>query len=224
MITSTSPSEGKSFVVTNTALTYAIHGERTLVIDCDLRMPNVAKSMSIDEEVKGVVHYFKHEATLEEAIIKDVYPNLDVMTAGKKANNPTQILTSSAFEQMLHELSAKYDRIFIDSPPIGAVSDVLTLLPYCDGVIYVIKFNTVKRKSAKANLRRIMESNTPVFGAILNQISTTVASYYYSGYYDKSYSNYYTKGSADDDDSSLPPPPPASTGPAKGVKPEGTLT
>lgn len=204
LITSTSPSEGKSFVVTNLALTYAIHGERTLVIDCDLRMPNIAKSLSLEEESKGVVHYFKKEATLDEAIIKDIYPNLDVMTAGKKSSNPTQILTSPAFEQMLNELAERYDRIMIDTPPIAAVSDVLTLLPYSDGVIYVIKFNAVKRKTAKSNLRRILESNTPVFGAVLNQISTAVASYYYSSYYDKSYSDYYGGDDSDESDELAP--------------------
>lgn len=191
LVTSTSPSEGKSFVVTNLALTYAVHGERTLIIDCDLRMPNIGKSIALSPDTKGVTHYFKHEVALNDAIVRDVYPNLDVLTAGKRAENPTQVLTSPAFEQMIDELVDKYDRVIIDSPPIAAVSDVLTILPYVDGLIYVIKFNAVKRKTAKSNLRRILESNTPVFGAVLNQISTAIASYYYSSYYDKSYNDYY---------------------------------
>lgn len=188
--TSTSPSEGKSFVTTNLALTFAIHGEKTLVVDGDLRMPNVAKSLEIDDN-QGINQVFDNEITMDDAIVKELYPNLDVLTAGGKSKNPTQILNSPRYEQMIHELRERYDRILIDSPPIGAVSDVLTILPHADGIIYTIKFNAVKRKTAKANLRRIIESNTPVFGAILNQISVAVASYYYANYYDKSYQDYY---------------------------------
>ncbi|MEM9227795.1 MAG: hypothetical protein AAGA45_07490, partial [Verrucomicrobiota bacterium] len=67
------------------------------------------------------------------------------------------------------------------------------------GIVYVIKFNAVKRKTAKSNLRRIVESNTPVFGAVLNQISVAVASYYYANYYDKSYQDYYTSNEEESD-------------------------
>ncbi|MBC2596085.1 polysaccharide biosynthesis tyrosine autokinase [Ruficoccus amylovorans] len=196
--TSTSPSEGKSFVTTNLALTFAIHGEKTLIVDGDLRMPNVGKSLEIDGEQKGIIQYFNNELSLDEAIVSELYPNLDVLMAGGKAKNPTQILNSPRYEEMLHELRSRYDRIIIDSPPIGAVSDVLTILPHADGIIYVIKFNAVKRRTAKANLRRIIESNTPVFGAVLNQISVAVASYYYANYYDKSYQDYYHTDDGED--------------------------
>lgn len=197
VVTSTSPSEGKSFVTTNLALTFAIHGEKTLIIDGDLRMPNVGKSLGITEQ-QGIVQIFNEQADFEELIYSDYYPNLDVLTAGGKAKNPTQILNSTEYEQFLAKLSERYDRIMIDSPPIGAVSDVLTILPNADGLIYVIKFNAVKKKTAKANLRRLVDANTPVFGAVLNQISTAVASYYYANYYDKAYADYY--GSDGDDE------------------------
>ena len=196
--TSTSPSEGKSFVATNLALTFAIHGEKTLIIDGDLRMPNVGKSLEIEGNHKGIIHVFNEGLPLDDAIVSELYPNLDVFMAGGKAKNPTQILNSPRYEEMLQELRTRYDRIIIDSPPIGAVSDVLTILPYADGIIYVIKFNAVKRRTAKANLRRIIESNTPVFGAVLNQISVAVASYYYSNYYDKSYQDYYQTDDGED--------------------------
>jgi len=203
--TSTSPSEGKSFVTTNMALTFAIHGERTLIMDADLRMPNVAKSLSIEESQKGINQYFNNSASLDEVIIKDFYPNLDVLTAGGRCKNPTQILNCPHFEQLLAELAERYDRVFIDSPPIAAVSDVLTILPHADGLVYVIKYNAVKRKTAKANLRRLMESNTPIFGAVLNQITVAVASYYYSNYYDKSYQDYYNHDDIDEEEAPLQP-------------------
>ena len=101
------------------------------------------------------------------------------------------MLNTAKFEAMLAELRDRYDRIIIDSPPLAAVSDALNLLPLVDGVLYIIKFNTVKRKTAVANVRRLWESDTPVFGAILNNISGSLSSYYYSSYTDKTYQNYY---------------------------------
>jgi succinoglycan biosynthesis transport protein ExoP len=188
--TSTVPGEGKSFVSSNLSLTFANHGERTLLLDSDLRLPNVAKSLQLANDY-GLLDHIEKDVSLDELIIKEVYPNLDVLPTGGKSNNPTQVINSSKFEAMLADLRDRYDRIVIDSPPLGAVSDALNLLPLVDGVVYVVKFNTVKRKTAVLNVRRMSESNTPVFGAILNNISNTLSSYYYYSYSDKSYSDYY---------------------------------
>jgi len=191
LVTSTIPSEGKSFMTTNLALTYAMHAERVLLIDCDLRMPNVAKSLGRTTNEQGLMTHLREGRPFEECVVKDFYPGLDVLPTGGRTNNPTQIFNSKEFADFIVRMRQQYDRVFIDSPPLGAVSDALNLLPNVDGVLYVIKFNTVKRKVAKINLSRLMQGNVPVFGAILNQISLTSASYYYTHYYDKSYRNYY---------------------------------
>ena len=188
--TSTVPGEGKSFISSNLALTFANHGEKTLLLDGDLRLPNVARSLQLENDF-GMLDHIEKEVALDEVIMKAVYPNLDVLPSGGKSKNPTQVLNSAKFEAMLADLRDRYDRIVIDSPPLAAVSDVLNLLPLADGVLYVIKFNTVKRKTAVVNVRRLWESNTPIFGAILNNISSTLASYYYSSYSDKAYQDYY---------------------------------
>ncbi|CAA6679483.1 MULTISPECIES: polysaccharide biosynthesis tyrosine autokinase [unclassified Lentimonas] len=188
--TSTVPGEGKSFISSNLALTFANHGEKTLLLDGDLRLPNVARSLQLENEF-GVLDHIEKDVSLDEVIIKEVYPNLDVLPTGGKSKNPTQVLNSSKFEAMLADLRDRYDRIVIDSPPLAAVSDALNLLPLADGVIYVIKFNTVKRKTAVVNVRRMWESNTPVFGAILNNITSSLSNYYYSSYSDKAYQDYY---------------------------------
>ena len=190
LTTSTVPSEGKSFISSNMALTFANHGDKTLLLDADLRLPNVANSMQLEND-KGHLNYVQSGESLDDLIVKEVYPNLDVLPTGGKSKNPTQILNGSEFHDMIAELRNRYDRIVIDSPPLAAVSDALILLPLVDGVIYVIKFNSVKRKTAILNVRRLWETNVPVFGAILNYVSTAMSSYYYSQYSDKSYKNYY---------------------------------
>lgn len=189
LTTSTIPGEGKSFICSNLALTFASHGEKVCLVDCDLRMPNVAKSLDLENKV-GVLSHLERNLPLDDCLIRDFAPNLDVLAAGGRARSPTQVLGSAAFERLLGELRSRYDRVFIDSPPLAPVSDALTLLPNVDGVIYVIRFNKVKRKSARTQVRRIFEGKTPVFGAVLNNIAASVASYYYSHYYDQSYADY----------------------------------
>jgi succinoglycan biosynthesis transport protein ExoP len=199
LTTSTVPGEGKSFVSSNLSLTFANHGEKTLLLDCDLRLPNVARSLQIENEL-GLLDYVEKEVSLDEVIVKEVYPNLDVLSTGGKSKNPTQVLNSAQFEAMFAVLRDRYDRIVVDSPPLAAVSDALNLLPLVDGIMYVIKFNTVKRKTAVLNVRRLWESNTPVYGAILNNITSTLSSYYYSNYTDKAYQDYYINQEEDLDE------------------------
>lgn len=190
LLTSTIPGEGKSFTTTNLALTYSSHGERVLVIDCDLRKPNIHKSFR-RENLKGVIDVCAGSASIDEVILKDVQPGLDVLPTGGRAKNPTQILNSKNFELMLSDLRKRYDRIFIDTPPLAAVSDALVILPLADGSIFTIFFNKVRRKAAQHCARKLLEANVPVFGAVLNGLNLAVSGYYYAQYYDKSYKDYY---------------------------------
>ncbi len=190
LITSTIPGEGKSFTTTNLALTFAAHGERVVVIDCDLRKPNIHKSFRV-ENTRGVIDVCAGKATIEEVVLRNVQPNLDVMPAGGRAKNPTQILNSKGFEQMLSDLRKTYDRVFIDTPPLAAVSDALIILPLVDGSIFTIFFNKVRRKAAQFSARKLLEANVPNFGAVLNGLNLAMSGYYYAQYYDKSYKDYY---------------------------------
>ncbi|HLS27573.1 MAG TPA: polysaccharide biosynthesis tyrosine autokinase [Opitutales bacterium] len=196
LVTSTLPGEGKSFTSSNLAQTFAIHGEKTLIIDCDLRMPNIHKSLQLENKA-GVIDVCVDEMPFEEAVQKNIHKNgnLDVLTTGGRAKNPTQILSSKNFERLVAEARKKYDRIVFDTPPLAAVSDALIILPLVDGCLFTIKFNKVKRSAAKHNSRRLLDSNVPVFGAVLNNLSLSVSGYYYAQYYDKSYYEYYAPDS-----------------------------
>jgi len=190
LTTSTIPGEGKSFVSTNLALTFAAHGEKVCIVDCDLRKPNVHKSFRI-ENIKGVIDLCAGTASFEEVTVKNLHPNLDIIPAGGRAKNPTQILNSRGFELMIAELRKRYDRVFFDTPPLAAVSDSLIILPLVDGSVFTIYFNRVRRKAAQFAARRLLEVNVPCFGAVLNGLNLTVSGYYYAQYYDKSYKDYY---------------------------------
>ena len=190
LITSTIPGEGKSFATTNLALTFAAHGERVIIVDCDLRKPNIHKSFRL-ENLKGLIDVCAGTSTLDDVVVRGVQPNLDILPAGGRAKNPTQILNSKGLELMLSELRKRYDRVFIDTPPLAAVSDALIILPLVDGSIFAIYFNKVRRKAAQFSAKRLLESNVPTFGAVLNGLNLQVSGYYYAQYYDKSYKDYY---------------------------------
>ncbi len=197
LTTSTIPGEGKSFTTTNLALTYAAHGDRVCIVDCDLRKPNVHKSFR-RENLKGVIDVCSGSATLDDVVLKDVHPNLDIIPTGGRAKNPTQILNNKSFEIMISDLRKRYDRVFIDTPPLAAVSDALVVLPLVDGSIFTIFFNKVRRKAAQSAARRLLESNVTCYGAVLNGLNLAVSGYYYAQYYDKSYKDYYVVAAAED--------------------------
>lgn len=198
LITSTIPGEGKSFTITNLALTFAAHGEKVVLVDCDLRKPTIHKGLKL-ENTKGIIDICTNEASLDEVLVRDVYRNLDVIPAGGRAKNPTHLLNSKNFEQLLAELRKRYDRVLIDTPPLAAVSDALIILPLVDGSLFTIFFNKVRRKAAQFAAKRLQESNIPNFGAILNGLNLTVSGYYYSQYYDKSYKDYYVVKASNQD-------------------------
>jgi polysaccharide biosynthesis transport protein len=203
LTTSTIPGEGKSFTTTNLALVYAAHGDRVCIVDCDLRKPNIHKSFR-RENLKGVIDVCAGSATLDEVILREVHPNLDIVPTGGRAKNPTQILNNKAFEVLISDLRKRYDRIFIDTPPLAAVSDALVVLPLVDGSIFTIFFNKVRRKAAQAAARRLLDSNVTCFGAVLNGLNLAVSGYYYAQYYDKSYKDYYVVSSGEEDVESGP--------------------
>jgi capsular exopolysaccharide synthesis family protein len=191
LVTSTSPSEGKSFVATNLAITYALQGERVLLVDADLRLPVVAKTLELKGD-NGITKYLQNEIALEDAIHYSVATNLDVLPVGAPCLNPTQVLAGRRFSEMIATLKGVYDRVIVDSPPVGAVSDVLNLLPMVEGVLYVVRFNTVKKRFIRANIARLRESKVPIFGAVMNHIGMRVVQYYTNSG-DRSYHRYYTK-------------------------------
>ncbi len=190
IVTSTIPGEGKSFISSNLAQVYGIHGEKTLLIDCDLRMPKLAETLSFENK-KGVLQFI--EGVDEEPFMhKEVFPNVDVILTGGSTRSASESLSHPKFSEFLSRTKNNYDKIILDSPPAGVVSDTYSVSKEVDVVLYVIKFNTVKRRSALYCVKKFKEANIAVAGAILNGIKSNLVGYYYHSYsYDKAYTKYY---------------------------------
>jgi capsular exopolysaccharide synthesis family protein len=192
LVTSTRPGEGKSFVASNLALTFAKHGERVIIVDCDLRKPNLHNVLGVSN-TKGVIDICGLHTPIESVVISERVPNLDVLTAGGRAVNPTNILNDESFGRLIEELRKRYDRVVIDTPPLAPVSDAMIILQHVDGVIFTLRFNFVRTRAAQFCARRLLETSVPCFGAILNGLDLSLSDYYYAEYYDKSYKSYVTQ-------------------------------
>jgi len=190
LVTSTMPGEGKSFIATNLALAFAAQGQRTAIVDCDLRKPNIQQSFRLRAS-KGVISYCNRGVAFDEIVVKNVHPNLDVITSGGRSKNPIQLFNTPEFETLVEELSRRYDKVIFDTPPLGAVSDALNILHLMDGAIYTIRYNRVMRRTARRCARRLSSTDTPVFGAVMNDMDNRNSEEYYVQYHNKLVKEYY---------------------------------
>jgi len=189
LVTSTAPGEGKSVVSANLAIAFAANKQRTLLIDCDLHHPVQHRVFPADPD-KGISLYLTSNATLQEVVQPTDIPNLDVLHVGSVPPNAPELLGSPRIRELIAEACQQYDRVVIDSPPVTAVSDPLVLLPYVQGVIYVIGFGKIRREIVSRTMQRLRECGAPLVGVVMNNIDQELHGYYYYPY---KYSYYHKK-------------------------------
>jgi capsular exopolysaccharide synthesis family protein len=193
-VTSTIPSEGKSLLASNLAIVTAQTGLKTLLVDADLRRPSVHKAFQLHSPV-GLSGYLDGSvARIENIVHATEVPNLDVVCAGAIPSNPSELSGSKRMQQFLNDAMNRYDRVFLDCPPVSAVSDPLILAAMSDGVIFVTKFNKIRREHARRSIQRIQDAGIRILGVALNDIDfegrdSTYYSYYY--YQNRYYASHY---------------------------------
>lgn len=186
LFTSATPSEGKTTVATNLACVLAQGGERVLIIDADLRRPNVHHRFGLNGRV-GLTTLLTGATSFEESLQKvPEIPNLDVLPSGPVPPLPTEMLSSEAMHALLAKCSDLYSHVVIDSPPILSVTDGVILARDADAVVLVVRHG----KSSKQIVRRardlLIRSGAPITGVVLNAVDLRSPEYY--GYY--GYSSY----------------------------------
>ncbi|MBS0633064.1 MAG: polysaccharide biosynthesis tyrosine autokinase [Verrucomicrobia bacterium] len=197
LVTSTIPGEGKTLISCNLAGSFARHGRKTLLIDCDLRRPMLHRHYK-QQNTNGLISWFEAGAALDTDLATDptlgiikVGENLSLLCSGGRSKSPTELLENPVFGQLLEKLKREYELLVIDSPPLGAVTDSLLIAERTDEVIYVCRFNRAYRKHIQLYMKALRGGKNEVLGIVLNGLSPRRIEYYSNYRYYRSYKKYY---------------------------------
>lgn len=179
LFTSAVPGEGKSFCSVNHAVSLAQLGRRTLLIDGDLRLPTVGKTLFGKEPALGLGAVLTGKATLDQAVLPGEIENLFVLPAGQRAQNPAELLAGGAFGRLMKEAAARFDLIVIDSAPVHAVSDTLLLVKYVQSVCLVIHTGKTPARAVQRAVQILDKASAKPVGIVLNRMSQRNRGYYY---------------------------------------------
>ena len=187
MFTSSVPHSGKSFVSSNLAYTLASSGKRVVLLDLDLRLRTLSKSMGQRNNRRGITSYLSGNIESWEDIItpSEVSKNLDCIYAGPKPPNPTDMLMSERMDNLIAELRENYDYIILDSVPAMAVADALIMDRAVDLTVYVIRQGLLDRRELPEIEMLYRNKKFHNMCMVLNSATQSVHKYGY-GYYDNS--------------------------------------
>ncbi len=196
VVTSTSPKDGKTFIASNIATIIASSGQKVLLVNCDLRKPALHKIFNLERN-SGIVNVLVGESTLDEVLNRNVLNlPLDVLASGPVPPNPSELLMSHEFADIIDTYRDKYDYIILDAPPCLNISDAAIVGKLSDGVIYVVSAGLTRIDSAAHALEQMRNLDIPIIGVILNRFSPKAwSSYGYGGYsygYGYGYYSYYS--------------------------------
>lgn len=186
MIAGPSPEVGKSFISTNLATIFAQGDKRVLLIDADMRRGYMHKYFDVDVK-PGLSELLSGQADLQKVLHKTQVANLDVITRGKSPTNPSEILSSNQFKELLEQLQSQYDHIIIDTPPVLAVTDGIIISQYTGVNLIVARYAKSQMKELELTLNRFEQAGVKVNGFILNDIQRASAGYGYGYNYAYAY-------------------------------------
>jgi succinoglycan biosynthesis transport protein ExoP len=216
LVTSALPREGKTTAAVNLAVTLAQLGDRTLLIDADLRKPGIrrALSLTIGKEV-GLSSFLAGVSSLDEVLLPHpTINNLAAITTGPIPPNPADLLSSYRIRDVIAELRLRFKFIVIDSPPVMAATDAVILSVVTDGVLLVVRSGETPKEAFTRTRDLLKAVKCRLLGVVLNAVDSSAPDYYYSyRYYPYAYGYGYgedvakksrfSSGSSESGDSSI---------------------
>lgn len=179
-ITSPSPGTGKTTVTVNLGIAFAQLGQKTVIVDADMRKPMLAKLFSI-QTLKGLSEYLSGENDGVD-VTPTVYPGLYAVTAGKIPHNPSELLSSGRFAELLNKLSKEFEYIIVDTPPVGMVTDAAVISDSVSGTVVVIKQNYTYKDRFDKTIENLKKVDANIIGYVLNAVDENKYSYKYGHY------------------------------------------
>lgn len=183
LITSSQPSDGKSFVSLNLASSIASVGYKTIIIDADMRRPNQHVKMKT-ENIVGLSNYISNNATIEDIIRKTSVENLSFISAGPIIPNPSELLESGGLDELINYLKTIYEYIIIDTTPVGIVADATLVMKYATSILLIIRHNYTSKEILKSVVNVLKTNKFNNYEIVYNDLNLQKSSY-------KHYSNYY---------------------------------
>ena len=166
-ITSGAAGEGKSITLLNLAISMGEDGQKVLLIDADLRRPAQARLL-VEKVSPGLSNVLAGLSTAEEAIRKEIYPNLDILFSGDVPPNPSELLGSDKMQELIEDLSQKYDYILVDTPPVSIVSDASIVANLLDGVLLLVWKDRSRKDAVKRAINNLQLTGAKILGFVIN--------------------------------------------------------
>ena len=184
LFTSALPSEGKTFVALNFALSLAQQGLETVIIDADLREPRVETALRSEGENAGLTDLLSGQVELNDAVRATQHDNLILLTAGRRAPDPAKLLGNKQFEYIVESLLREFDRVVIDSPPVNAVSDALLVAASAHATCLVVRAGKTPKRAIRRAINQLHVAHASLAGFVFNRlpIQGRSAGYYYYYY------------------------------------------
>ena len=199
LVTSAVPNEGKSTVSANLAITMALSGAKTLLIDGDLRRGALREMFDIHSKI-GFSEILKQEVNWREVVVPTSLPSLFVLPRGNTLSQPSEHLLRESTDAFLKDIYNHYDYIIIDSSPVLAADDATSLAPKIDATLFVVRLSYTSARLTKKALELLYHRQVNVPGIILNYVDTSLPEYYYY-----QYAEYYNTPAAAAPEDSLHP-------------------
>ena len=200
VVTSCFAHEGKTTISFELARSLAESGKRILLVDADLRKSVLVTRVTREKGLVGLSQVLSGQVSTDDAICTTQFENFDIIFAGPYPPNPTELVGSPAFRELLDEKRDDYDYIIVDAAPLGLVIDAAVMSSVCDGALIVINAGHVKYRVAQGVKEQLEKSGCKILGVVLNQIDKkhagTSANSYYSSKYGAEYYGYHESAAA----------------------------
>lgn len=178
MITSSMQGEGKSFISSNLAVSFAQLGKRALIIDCDMRRGSIHKKFGISN-LEGLSNYLVDDVSGYNRYIQNTrVENVFVMTSGIVPPNPSELLSSNRFASFIDEIQTQYDIVILDTPPVTVVPDACIIASRIDKTVIVAMANKVPVNDIQKTKKKLEEVNANIAGVVLNGTEISQKQYY----------------------------------------------